>query len=50
MLPLFPREEVENWSPEAQYMGGYRMGALFINHTDAEDPLQILPRFVDAQG
>lgn len=47
-MPLFSREEVEKWSPEAQYLGGYQMGALFLGHSDAEDPLKVLPRFIKA--
>ncbi|KAH7122340.1 hypothetical protein B0J11DRAFT_615780 [Dendryphion nanum] len=45
IMPLFPRSEVEQWSPEAQYMGGYRKGALFLGHSDSEDPIKVLPEF-----
>ena len=37
----FTKEEVSHWSPSAQQLAGYRLGAHFLGQCDEKNPIDL---------
>jgi len=42
IFPIVTLEDVKKWSPDAQRIGGYTRGELFIGHTEGRGPIDVM--------